>query len=113
MPKRYSHVEDRDTIWVVKTDSLREVGETAVGIWKDQIAGWEALMACKQTVADKRFEAVSELAQINGYNYLPAQKVSNLHWMNFYKKLKLPQLELVYLMKRKLLLCLAVLRSLD
>lgn len=79
VPKRYSHVEDRDTIWVaLKTDSLREAGEKAVGIWKQQIAGWEAEMAGKQGVADKHFEAISELAQIKGYHYLPAQKVSVL-----------------------------------
>ena len=79
VPIRYSHVEEREIIWIsLSTDSLGEAESKATDIWKEQIAGWKAKLAGKHAAANEHFAAVKDLAELKGYRYLPAQNVSRL-----------------------------------
>lgn len=79
VPRRYASVERRDTVWVsLKTDSRHHAEQKAAIVWDEFLASWEARLAGDAPEADRRYDAARHLADLRGFQYLPAAAVAQL-----------------------------------
>lgn len=79
VPRRYRSVEPRETIWIsLHTDSEKRAREKATAAWAQLEQAWEARLAGDTQDAERRFQAVQELAEARGYRYLDAGRVAKL-----------------------------------
>ncbi|WP_375552331.1 DUF6538 domain-containing protein [Rhodophyticola porphyridii] len=77
VPRRYSGVEPRETVWIsLHTDSETVAHSKADRAWSQMIEAWEARLAGNSTDAETRYEAARDLAQARGFRYLDAGNVA-------------------------------------
>lgn len=89
VPARYyAKVESRRFIdCSLHTDSQSAATAKAAEIWDHHIAAWEAKLAGNTSDAEMRFAAARELADLRGFRYLPAKRVSELPYDDLMKRL--------------------------
>lgn len=89
VPARYyGKVDSRRFIdCSLHTDSLSAATAKAAEIWNHHIAAWEAKLAGNTGDAEARFAAARELADLRGFHYLTAKKVSELPYDAFMERL--------------------------
>lgn len=79
VPRRYQGVEPRNTVWLsLHTDSETVAKSKAERAWSQMVEAWEARLAGDTNDADARYAAARALAQIRGFRYLNADRVSGL-----------------------------------
>jgi integrase len=79
VPRRYSAVEPRETVWIsLHTDSETLAQSKADRAWSHMIEAWEARLAGNSADAETRYEAARDLARVRGYRYLDAGAVAKL-----------------------------------
>lgn len=62
----------------LKTESESVAIDKVRGVWANLIDGWEALLRGDSSDAEERFQAAQEIAQQQGFRYLPMSKVMAL-----------------------------------
>ncbi|TRO96172.1 tyrosine-type recombinase/integrase [Glycocaulis profundi] len=79
VPRRYSAVESRATVWIsLHTDSEAIARQKAGRAWTQIIEAWEAHLAGASEDAAARYAAAQELARIRGFQYLDVGAVASL-----------------------------------
>lgn len=79
VPKRYTAVEQRGTIWLsLDTDSPTEANRKAGRVWDFMEQAWEARLAGETNDAEIRFEAARKEAARRGFKYLPVADIATL-----------------------------------
>lgn len=79
VPKIYASVEPRRVVWAsLKTDSRKEAQLRAVEVWRDLVAGWEAMLRGDSGNGETRYLAAQDLARARGFRFLPVERVAKL-----------------------------------
>ncbi|MBL9056629.1 MAG: integrase, partial [Rhodobacteraceae bacterium] len=79
VPKIYASVEPRRVVWAsLKTDSRKEAQLRAVEVWRDLVAGWEAMLRGDSGDGETRYLAAQDLARARGFRFLPVERVAKL-----------------------------------